>query len=482
MQDKETPPPAKAGPRRRPLAGGRTKAVGSARRGARGAAGTDTAAPDPVQEARIEAIAAHLRDGSPLPPGLDSPAAESAPRVGPVDADPDGAQPATGRAAGVTQARAPAGPARLHRRHRGILLSFALLVLLPLLTTMAYLFIVAEDQYASTVGFTVRREDGTGSSTELIGGLARIAGSSSSSETDILYEYIQSQEVVSVIDERIGLGDIYSVHWPDDPLMTLWPNPTVEDLHWYWARMARISYDQSSKLIEIRVLAFDPEDAQRIADEIIKASQSRINDLNIQARTDVMRYANEDLEAALVRLKAAREALSSFRTRTQILDPAADIQGRMGVLNNLQQQLAQALIDNDIVLATTQEGDPRRDQAARRILVIRDRISAERQTFASDSDTNIAGETYPALIAEFESLMVDLQFAEETYRASLAAVDVARANASRQTLYLAPYITPTLPQTAEFPQRFVLSALAALFLTLIWATGALIYYSVRDRN
>jgi len=61
-------------------------------------------------------------------------------------------------------------------------------------------------------------------------------------------------------------------------------------------------------------------------------------------------------------------------------------------------------------------------------------------------------------------------------------VEVRRANASRQSLYLAAYITPTLPQTAEYPQRFVLSGLALLFLTLLWGIGALIYYSARDRS
>ena len=85
-------------------------------------------------------------------------------------------------------------------------------------------------------------------------------------------------------------------------------------------------------------------------------------------------------------------------------------------------------------------------------------------------------------MAEFERLTVDLQFAEEAYRTALAAVDVARANASRQSLYLAPYIRPTLPQTAEFPQRLVLTGLVAIFLLLIWAIGTLVFYSIRDRR
>ena len=385
------------------------------------------------------------------------------------------------RPAPIIEIRPMAEAAQLRPRHRRLMLSCLVLVFLPLLATMAYLWLIAQDQYASTVAFTVRREDNT--SGALLGGLAQLAGGGGMSESDILYEFIQSQEIVSAIDERVGLGGIYATHWPGDPVFSLWPGAPIEDLHDYWRRMVRISYDQSTRLIELRVLAFTPEDAQRIAGEIVAESQRMINDLNTQAREDVMRYATADLDQALTRLKDAREALSRFRTRTRIVDPAADIQGRMGVLNNLQQQLAEALIENDLVLGTTQENDPRRSQAARRIQVIRDRIAAERQTFAA---LDVAGggqdESYPELIAEFERLTVDMEFAEEAYRTALAAVDLARANASRQSLYLAPYIRPTLPQLAEFPQRFMLSSLMGLFLMLIWSIGALIFYSIRDRR
>lgn len=426
------------------------------------------AAPTPADPAArpAEYAAEQAADGT----GHDAEAAESPIPGGPISADQ------------APDRHPPVRAAMLRLRHHVLMLSFLLVVVMPFVLTVGYLFLIAEDQYASTVGFTVRREEGATSSTELIGGLAQFAGTGGSSESDILYEYIQSQEIVAKVDERLGLGQLYSRHWPGDPLMALWPDPTIEDLLWYWGRMVRISYDQSTQLIELRVLAFSPDDTQRIASEIVLASQSMINALNTQSRNDMMRYANEDLETALARLKSAREALSRFRTRTQIVDPAADMQGRMGVLNTLQQQLAAALIDNDIVLETTQTGDPRREQAARRIQVIRDRIAAERQSFASDTANTMVGETYPALMAEFESLTVDLQFAEETYRAALAAVDVARAKASRQSLYLAPYIAPTLPQTAEFPQRGLIAGVIGLFLLLLWSIAALIYYSVRDRR
>ena len=77
---------------------------------------------------------------------------------------------------------------------------------------------------------------------------------------------------------------------------------------------------------------------------------------------------------------------------------------------------------------------------------------------------------------------MDREFAEGSYRAALTALDAARTNAARQSRYLAVYIRPTIPESAEFPRRDVIAGMALLFLILGWATAALIYYSIRDRQ
>ena len=383
----------------------------------------------------------------------------------------------------VVQVRPIAAPATMRRRHWGLLLSFLLFVLLPLVASAYYLWTVAEDQYSSTTGFTVRSEESGGAS-DILGGLAQFAGANTGADGNVLNEFIQSQEIVEAIDDAVDLRTHYAQHWDTDPVFSLWPDASIEDLLWYWARVVRISFDEGSGLIDVQVLAFDPEMATRIAELIVSESQDRVNELNTQARADAMRYANEELEIAIARLKDAREALTRFRTRTQIVDPETDIQGRMGVMNNLQQQLAEALVEQDLLLATiTSETDLRIVQGQRRIDVIRARIAAEREAFANaDDDIGGVGEAYPTLISEFESLTVDREVAEETYRAALTALDVARANASRQSRYLATYVRPTRAQESEFPQRFVLIGLAALFLGLVWSVMALVYYSIRDRS
>lgn len=370
--------------------------------------------------------------------------------------------------------------ARLKSRHRNLFFSMAILILLPLVLITGYLYVLAQDQYASRTGFTIRQEE-TGSASDLMGGLAQVFASGAPGNADLLFEYVQSQELVERIDARFDLMSHYTQHWPFDPLYSLWPSATIEDLVWFWGRLVKVTYDKASGLIMVEVRAADAESARQIGTMIVAESEAMINRLNETARRDTTRNAEADLEAALQRLRAAREALAQFRARTQIVDPVADIQGRLGVLNNLQQQLAEAFVSYDLLLQTSESSDPRVRQAQRRIDVVRNRISEERRMFA-EQDITVDDTNYPQLIAQFESLQVDQVFAETTYQAALTALDAARSNAARQSVYLATFIQPTLAQRAQYPDRLVIILISALFLTLGWSVLALIYYSLRDRG
>jgi capsular polysaccharide transport system permease protein len=397
---------------------------------------------------------------------------------------------AAGRAAGeggqgepapqVITIRPMAKKATMRKRHWGVAYSFIAIVLLPLVVIGYYLVEHATDQYSSVAGFSVRQEENTGAA-EMLGGLASFVGGGSDGEADMLYQYIQSQDLVAAIDERLDLKGHYTTHYDTDPVFSLKPGVTIEGLLDYWQRIVRVSYDSTTGLITLNVLAFEPEMARTLAQEIIDESQTLVNELNATARADTLRYAEQDLADSVARLKAAREALVHFRTETQIVDPESDLRGRMGVLNSLQQQLAQALIDYDLVAQGSSASDPRVTQALRRIEVIRERISEERATFAAD-DSDAGTEGYPMLLAEYESLVVDREFAEETYRAALASLDIARANAARQSRYLATYVKPTLPQRADYPQRLIIFGISGLFLLLFWAILSLMFYAVRDRK
>lgn len=352
----------------------------------------------------------------------------------------------------------------------------------PLAAAVYYLYEVAEDQYASNFGFAVRSEE-IDAAQSLLGGLSStLTGGNSSSDTDILYEFIQSQTMVEKIDAQLDLYKIYSR--PErDIVFAFDPEKPLEELVDYWHRMVTISYATGSGMLQVRVKAFTPEDTYAVAQAIVAESTVMINELSAIAREDATRYAREDLEIAVERLKKAREALTRFRSETRIVDPNADIQGQMGLLNSLEEQLATAIIELNLLMDTARDNDPRVEQASRRIAVIEGLIEKERQKFGMGGTSRIDdGRDYSTLVGEFERLMVDLEYAQESYLAAQTVLDTAQAEAQRQSRYLATFVKPSKPQSAQYPERELLSLFAFGVLFLIWSIGVLIYYSLRDRR
>ena len=376
--------------------------------------------------------------------------------------------------------RPAARPASFQTRHALLAASFALLVLLPLVVSAWYLYVRAVDEYSSLVAFSVRRED-QGSALELFGGLSALSGSSSSSDTDVLYEFLQSQKLVEDLDAELDLRGLWSRPHAEDPVFAFDASGTIEDLVAYWNRMVRVNYDSASGLIEVRVLAFSPEDATRIAQGLFDQSTNMVNDLSAIAREDAISYARDDLAAAEERLKAAREALTVFRNQNQIVDPAMDLQTQAGLLGTLQGQLAETLIELDLMRETAASSDPRLTQLERRVEVIKNRIAAERSKLGIGV-TDEGDTVYADIVADYERLSVDREFAEKSYISALATYDAAKAEARRKSRYLAAHVLPTQAESSRFPERATILGLIGLFLFLAWSIAVLIAWSIKDRR
>lgn len=436
-------------------------------------------------------------------------------------ADPFAPPPAS-RAASRA-AHPPARPARARARHWGAALSFALCVLAPLLLSAWYLWTRAADQYASTLAFSVRQEE-TSNPLELLSGISALSGSSSP-DTDVLYDFLGSQRLVAEIDAALDLRAIWER--PGDPVFALAPGGAIEDLVAHWERKVRVEYGAGSGLLEVRVLAFAPEDAHRIAQAIYVHAQEMINALSALAREDALGYARLELSEAETRLSAARAALTAFRSAHRIIDPGIDLQGKAALLTSLETELAEA----EIALALAQGGAgvtskaARVAEAERRVAVLAARLARERAGFgalptqdraapvpgsvadpvvdqATDQTTdqttgqatgqtmgqtmdqaiNRGGVVTADLVGDYERLAVEQEFAQDAYALARAAFDAARAEVRRQTRYLAAHIEPTRAETARYPERVTLLGLVALFALLGWAVLMLIAYAMRDRR
>lgn len=368
--------------------------------------------------------------------------------------------------------------ARLRPRHYVTIISFVLLFLLPTIVWNAYLYLRAADQYHSIVAFTVRSEE-MQTSLDLFEVFAGGGVTDGASDTDVLFEFIQSQQLVEKLDRDLDLRTIYNKA-EGDPIFALGEATSIEDLVDYWPWMVDISYDSGIGLIEVTAKAFTPEDANAIATAILEESTLLINRLSEAAREDAIRFAALDLEEAEQRLRDIRREVSVFRNQNQIVDPSGDVEMEQGVISVMEQELAQALITLAELRDFAPPGDPRIVTAERRVRAIEAQIAAERSDLGAGGAAP-AGDQLSMVIGRFEELLVDREFAEQSYVAAQAAHDTARAEARRQTRYLAPYVEPTVSQAPQYPQRLLLGSLGAMFLLIGWGIVVLVAYNVRDR-
>jgi capsular polysaccharide transport system permease protein len=359
-------------------------------------------------------------------------------------------------------------------RHRVLRLSFLVCVALPVLLWSAYLFGVAEDQYHSELAFSIRSEEIASAAAGILGAITQVSGGVAN-DAEIVNEYISSRAIVEEVDAEVDLAGIYRKP-AFDPVFSLGGDSRIEDLTDFWNRVVHVSYENRSGIINIRTVAFTPEDARRINEAILSSSNALVNRLSEQARQDAIRYAAIDLDEAEANLRQQRQQLADFRAQYHIVDPEADVAGQLGVLTALQSELAQALVERDMLLTYVSEDDQRVVQATRRIDAITARIAEERTNLGIGGEgVNIAD-----VVGEYEGLRTDLEFAAAAYTQALTNLALARAEGRRQARYLAVHIPPTLAQESLYPQRWLLIGLAGAFLAMAWGIAMIVYYNIRD--
>ena len=367
--------------------------------------------------------------------------------------------------------------ARIKPRHVLIILSFLLVVLLPVSVSTWYLSEKAQEQFGSKVAFIVRTED-VSSAIDILGGLSAL-GSSGSQDSDILYEYILSRSLVENAHKSLNLKSLFAKNYETDPWYSLDPKGTIEDIVEYWNRMVKVVYDANAGMIEINVRAFSAEDAKLLTEKILLESSKKINELSDISRQDAVKYAKQELGSSIERLRTSRLALAKFRSENKLIDPQAELGLQASLLSALLQELSATIVEKDMLGIVVKQDDPRKVQLQRKIDILENRVSQERAQFSAEGYEN---SNYSEVMLKFESLSIDLEYSQQAYLAAMASYDSAVIEAQRQSRYLATYIDPTFAERAEYPKSWTILGILCLITNLVWITIILIFYALRDKK
>jgi capsular polysaccharide transport system permease protein len=363
-------------------------------------------------------------------------------------------------------------------RRRIIRLSFLLVVAAPTLIVATYYAFIASDQYAAETRFAVRSATTT-QTPDLMGIISGGGATGTVADAYVVIDFVRSRQILDLLAAEIDYKAIFA-RSNADWWARLDPALPMEDIILYWRRMVSVGFDTTSQIMTIQVRAFTPDESLKLTQAIIKQSEELINDLSARARADAVKVAEQEVERMEGRLRTARLALRTFREERQELDPRKKAEARQQIIETLQSELTTARAKLQAQRQQMSETAPSVVYQVNLIKALEKQIDEERNRIATVDTASASDGTIGGLIADFEALTIDREFAEKAYLSALASLERVRLDALRQQRYLATIVPPAMPEDALYPRRVLNTFMVLIGTFCLWGLSTLIGLAVRD--
>ncbi len=387
----------------------------------------------------------------------------------------------------VPRLRSPAAVRVETRRGplRWIVASMILVVVLPLIAAGVYLFAFASDQYVAEMRFAVRKAEtphgsdgveasGTVTSSSLLSGGASLAGE----DAEIIANYIHSRAAIEDVSRTLDVRTIYQ-----RPEADFWArlrrDPKIEQLVKYWNRMVGIYVEPTSGIVSVSVTAFRREDALALARAILASSDQLANSLTLKMRADQTRLAEDEVRRSEGGVRFALADLTSFRNSQHLIDPVESSKTSGKLLMELIGDRIRTEGQLFVIQRSQGPNAPGIAGIKARLQSINQHVTELQDQLAGDK---AASSNMAATLSEFEELEVKKQFAEKLFEFARQGLERAQLSAMGQSIYLAVFMPPSLPQEYVYPQRVTIFLLIALTALMTWVSGATIVASILDHQ
>lgn len=343
------------------------------------------------------------------------------------------------------------------RRRKGstMLLKLWAFVLAPTLIVGYFLWWVASDMYESESKFMVESADGGGSPAG--GLLSSFLGGGGINDPVAVQTYIVSRDVLRLLDQEHAW--IAHFQAPDlDIINRLDPTATFEEAYAHYQKMVSVSYDPTEGIIEMALVASDPDSARRFSSAIIGYAETKVDELSDRVRNDAMQDADRNLADAEAALKRAQLAEAEMRKQQEIFSIESEVATAMSIIAGMETELEALSARLTNLRRVTSESDPRVERIRNQVETLAARIEQRRSAVAGASTqatTSLADAN-----AELTRAQIDVQAAMAIFTSALQARELARANTARQHRYLSVVSTPSVPDESNYPKKPQLLALA----------------------
>jgi capsular polysaccharide transport system permease protein len=352
------------------------------------------------------------------------------------------------------------------------------LIVIPWLLTGVYLWVFAADRYVAESVVTVR-ENGEAPIAGM-DALSTLFGASTPAtrEDELMLEaHILSMDMLRQLDEKLGLREAFSEP-RTDPFFRMSRSARKEEFLAYFRRRVEVYVDERSGLIRIRTQGFAPQLAEALNREIIATSERFINESSHRLAREQMQFAEGELRKVRHVLNDARNKLLAFQEKHGVLDPVAQATANTGVTVELQATLARQEAELKSMLNYLNEDAPPVRGLNAQLEGTRAQLEVESRRAMSSGD----GTSLNVLAGDYQELFAEVEFAQDSYKLALTAVETARVESNRKLKSLVLVASPAVPESPEYPRRIYTSVALLVGLGMLYGIARLVVATIEDHQ
>ncbi|EAI3115115.1 capsule biosynthesis protein [Campylobacter coli] len=335
------------------------------------------------------------------------------------------------------------------------------IVWILMIFVIIYYILIAADRYVSTITMSVKSTTG---STQASGVLSLLTATSNTSEDiKFLQGYIESLDMLKILDEKIHLKELYNEQYID-LFFSLSSSSSIESYLKYYQNRVKVHVDDKTGLLNVEVEGFTPESAHLIAKTIMQESDKFINEISHKAAREQMSFAEEELVKYKERYQKAQNDLIAFQNKYGVFDPLKQAEAKAGLVTQLESDIAQREAKLLTMQSYMNDHAPEIVTLKAEITALKKQLVKERSKISADNSSQKLND----LAAKFQDLTIEAGFAQSAYEAALKAYESARIEALRKIKQLVIIQSPDIPESAKYPERIYDILTAFIVLSLIF--------------
>ncbi|MEY8097406.1 capsule biosynthesis protein [Falsihalocynthiibacter sp. S25ZX9] len=363
----------------------------------------------------------------------------------------------------------------VRRRRRNLAMLFARLaffIFLPTFLAGYYYYVLATPMYATSSVLKVEQSQGPAGSKSLLAG-------TQFGDTDsiVVQTYLLNRDAMLRLDRDLGYRERMSASFID-PVQRLPRDASYEETYKLYKKNVKIGFDPTEGVIQMEVIAYEPENAEAFARALISYAEETIDNLSQRVRNDQMSGASESYSDAEIAMEGAQQRVIELKELYNVISTEIEVSLLTTRISALELRVTEDSIALQELMANERPNQTKVETLERGI--------ANRKTVIHDLRAQLTeGRSDGLSLARIQG---ELQVAESELatrvlmlQTSLQQMEVARIEAGRQTRYLVTVAAPNAPDAPSYPRAFENTILAFFIFSGIYLMASLTASILREQ-